>query len=66
MNNYKFSVKMSCYGCVGAIIKALANTGITSVDIDFDAQLVRVKSDKSCTDVLECISSSGKKATVVA
>ena len=65
MNSYTFNVKMTCYGCVGAVIKALADSDITSVDVNLETQLVKVKSVKSCEDILKCISSSGKRAIVV-
>lgn len=65
MNSYTFNVKMSCYGCVGAVIKALTDSDIASVDVNFEKQLVKVKSVKSCQDILQFISSSGKKAIVV-
>lgn len=65
MNNYTFNVKMSCYGCVGAVIKALSSANINTVDVDFDNQLVKVKSEKSCNDVLNSIEKSGKKAIIV-
>jgi copper chaperone len=65
MNSYTFNVKMTCYGCVGAVIKALANSGITSVDVNLETQLVKVKSERSCQDVLQYIRSSGKKVEVV-
>ena len=61
MQTYKFNVQMSCYGCVNAVIKTLANENITAVDVDFDNQLVTVKTEKSYNDVFDCIKSSGKK-----
>ena len=60
MNAYTFKVKMSCYNCVGAVIKALADAGIKSVDVNFENQLVYVKSDKSNQDISQLISSTGK------
>lgn len=64
MNSYTFSVKMSCGGCVGAVIKTLADARITSVDVDFENQKVNVKSDKPYDYVLSVLQSSGKKITV--
>lgn len=56
---------MSCYGCVGAVIKALSDNGITKVDVDFDNQMVNVNSDKTSEYILELINKTGKKATVI-
>jgi len=65
MNIYTFSVKMPCYGCVNSIIKELSNASIHSIDIDFDNQLVNVKSEKSCDDILHHFELIGKKATLL-
>jgi copper chaperone CopZ len=65
MNKYTFKVKMSCYGCVGAVIKALTDSGIKSVDVNFEQQLVYVESDKRPVDVLDLINSTGKKAVMI-
>jgi copper chaperone CopZ len=51
---------MSCYGCVGAVIKALTDAGIKSVDVKFEEQLVHVQSDKSKDYIADLIKSSGK------
>lgn len=60
MKAYTFKVKMSCYGCVGAVIKSLTDSGIKSVDVNFENQLVYVKSDKSSQDISDLISLTGK------
>lgn len=65
MNNLTFKVKMSCYGCVGAVIKALSDNGINSVDVNFEEQLVHVKTDKKSNYVLDLINATGKKAIMV-
>ena len=65
MNAYTFKVKMSCYGCVGAVIKALTDAGVKSVDVNFENQLVYVKSDKSNQDISQLISSTGKIPVLV-
>jgi copper chaperone len=65
MNTYKFKVHMSCYGCVGAVIKALSNGGINGVDVNFDNQLVSVNSDKTSDYIIELIQSTGKKAIII-
>lgn len=65
MNKYTFKVKMSCYGCVGAVIKALSESGIQKVDVNFDDQLVFVETEKQSTDVLNLINATGKKAIKV-
>lgn len=62
---YTFKVKMSCYGCVGAVIKALSNSSVKSVDINFDEQLVYVVTKKPSNDILNIINSTGKKVTLV-
>lgn len=62
---YTYKVKMSCYGCVGAVIKALTDACIKSVDVNFENQLVHVKSDKSNQDILRLISSTGKIAVLI-
>lgn len=64
MNFYTFNVKMSCSGCVGAVIKTLVDARITSVDVDFENQKVNVKSDQSFDYVLSVLRTSGKKITV--
>lgn len=63
--NYQLKVHMSCYGCVGAVIKALSDVGITKVDVDFDNQLVKVNSDKSGDYILDLINKTGKKAILL-
>lgn len=72
MNNYgnlsnihTFKVKMSCYGCVGAVIKALTDAGIEGVDVNFEDQLVYVKSDKTGDDISKLISATGKIPVLV-
>jgi copper chaperone len=65
MNTYKFKVHMSCYGCVGAVIKAMSDVGITKVDVDFDNQLVNVNSDKSSDYILDLINKTGKKSVLI-
>lgn len=60
INAYTYKVKMSCYGCVGAVIKALTDAGIKSVDVNFEQQLVYVKSAKENNDIVKLISSTGK------
>lgn len=64
MNNYKFKVHMSCYGCVGAVIKVLSQSDINNVDVDFDNQMVSVKTDKSSNDILELLQKTGKKVSI--
>lgn len=65
MNVYTYKVKMSCYGCVGAVIKALTDAGIKSVDVNLEKQLVYVKSDKTNEDIYKLISSTGKIPVLV-
>lgn len=65
MNVYTYKVKMSCYGCVGAVIKALTDAGIKSVDVNFEKQLVYVTSDKAHQDIYKLISSTGKIPVLV-
>lgn len=65
MDTYKFKVHMSCYGCVGAVIKALSNDGINGVDVNFDNQLVSVNSNKSSDYILELIQRTGKKVILI-
>lgn len=60
VNAYTYKVKMSCYGCVGAVIKALTDAGIKSVDVNFEDQLVYIKSDKKNEEIYKLISSTGK------
>jgi copper chaperone CopZ len=65
MNSYTFKVKMSCYGCVGAVIKALTDAGIKGVDVNFEDQLVYVKSDKTGDDISKLILATGKIPVLV-
>lgn len=65
MNTYKFKVHMSCYGCVGAVIKSLSSAGINGVDVNFDEQTVSVNSDKTSDYILNLIQSTGKKVEIL-
>jgi copper chaperone CopZ len=56
---------MSCYGCVGAIIKKLSSEDIKGVEIKFDEQLVLVKSERSSDDILGLIKGTGKNVIMV-
>lgn len=65
MNTYTFKVNMSCYGCVGAVIKKLNSEGINGVEIKFDEQLVLVKSEKPSNDIFNMIKETGKKVIMI-
>jgi copper chaperone CopZ len=56
---------MSCYGCVGAVIKKLNSEGINGVEVKFDEQLVLVKSEKPSNDIFNMIKETGKKVIMV-
>lgn len=65
MTTYKFKVHMSCYGCVGAVIKALSNGGINGVDVNFHEQIVSVNSEQDSDTILKMIQSIGKKVEII-
>lgn len=65
MNTYKFKVHMSCYGCVGAVIKSLSSGGINGVDVNFHKQVVTVSTNKDSSYILDLIQSTGKKVEVI-
>lgn len=65
MNSYTFKVKLHCYNCVGDIIKLFSDNKINNVNINFDEQLVYVKTNRTKESILDLINSSGKRATLV-
>jgi len=51
---------MSCGGCVNSITKALNNLDAgAEVNVDLQAQLVKIKSAKSQAEILETIEEAG-------
>lgn len=65
MNNYIFKVKLHCYNCVGDMIKMFSENNINNVNINFDEQLIYLKTNKTKEMISELINSSGKRATLV-
>jgi len=65
MNSYTFKVKLHCYNCVGDIIKLFSDNKINNVNINFDEQLVYVKTNRTKESISDLINSSGKRATLV-
>lgn len=65
MNHYKFKVKMSCYNCVGAVIKSLKYKEIQNVNVSFDDQLVYVQSELPKEKIIEMIGVTGKRPIFV-
>lgn len=65
MNSYTFKVKLHCYNCVGDMIKLFSNNKINNVNINFDEQLVYIKTQKTKEMILDLLISSGKKASLV-
>ncbi|KAI9493391.1 hypothetical protein BDB00DRAFT_823860 [Zychaea mexicana] len=63
MNEYMFSVEMSCSGCSNAVNRALLRLeGVEeeNIDINLDKQTVYVKTDLPREKVLETIKKTGK------
>lgn len=65
MNSYTFKVKLHCYNCVGDMIKLFSDNKINNVNINFDEQLIHVKTDKTKENISDLIISSGKRPTLV-
>ena len=56
---------MSCYGCVGSIIKTLTKSDCKKVNVDFEKQLVYLETNKSQSYIASLINRIGKKATLI-
>ena len=65
MNSYTFKVKLHCYNCVGDMIKMFSENKINNVNINFEEQLVHLKTNKTKEMISDLIFSSGKRATLV-
>ena len=65
MNSYTFKVKLHCYNCVGDMIKMFSINNINNVNINFEQQLVNVKTKDSKETILKLINSTGKRGTLV-
>lgn len=65
MNSYTFKVKLHCYNCVGDLIKLFSDNKINNVNINFDEQLVHVKTNQTKETISDLINSNGKRATLV-
>lgn len=65
MNSYTFKVKLHCYNCVVDMIKLFSDNKINNVNINFDEQLVHVKTNRTKETISELISSTGKRPTLV-
>lgn len=65
MNSYTFKVKLHCYNCVVEMIKMFSDNKINNVNVNFDEQLVYVKTDKSNETISDLIASIGKRPTLV-
>jgi copper chaperone CopZ len=65
MNSYTFKVKLHCYNCVGDMIKLFSDNKINNVNINFDEQLVYVKTNRTKESISDLINSTGKRATLV-
>lgn len=65
MNSYTFKVKLHCYNCVVDMIKMFSENKINNVNINFDEQLIHVKTNKTKENISDLIISSGKRPTLV-
>lgn len=65
MNSYTFKVKLHCYNCVGDMIKMFSTNNINNVNINFEQQLVNVKTKEPKETILKLINSTGKRGTLV-
>jgi hypothetical protein len=65
MNSYTFKVKLHCYNCVGDMIKLFSENNINNVNINFEEQLIHLKTNKTKEMISDLIISSGKRATLV-
>lgn len=65
MNSYTFKVKLHCHNCVIDMIKLFSDNKINNVNINFDEQLVHVKTNRTKETISELISSTGKRPTLV-
>lgn len=65
MNSYTFKVKLHCYNCVVDMIKLFSDNKINNVNINFDEQLIHVKTKNTKEMISDLIISSGKRPTLV-
>lgn len=65
MNSYTFKVKLHCYNCVVDMIKLFSDNKINNVNINFDEQLIHVKTKNTKEMISDLIVSSGKRPTLV-
>jgi copper chaperone CopZ len=60
MNNYTFKIKMTCYHCVGEVIKAFSIKYVQNIHVSFSEQLVHINSKLPKDEIIKIFYSIGK------